>query len=74
MCQELVEIDWESLFSNKSIDENWNLFKGEVLSVVSRHVPTISVSGSLWRFAIAGPYGKFCSWSDLFTYVFYCNA
>ena len=42
MCQELVEIDWESLFSNKFIDKNWNLFKGEVLSVVSRHVPTIS--------------------------------
>ena len=42
MCQELDEIDWESLFSNNPIDENWNLFKEEVASAVSKHVPTIS--------------------------------
>ena len=42
MCQELDEIDWEILFSNNSIDENWNLFKERVLSVVSKHVPEIS--------------------------------
>ena len=38
-----------------------------------RKIPIV-IPGSLRRFAIAGPYGKFCSWSDLFTYVFYCNA
>ena len=42
ICQELDEIDWESLFSNNPIDENWNLFKEEVASAVSKHVPTIS--------------------------------
>ena len=42
MCQELDEVDWESLFSNNSIDENWNLFKEEVASVVSKYVPMIS--------------------------------
>ena len=39
MCQDLDEIDWESLFNNNSIDENWNLFKKEVAIVVSKHVP-----------------------------------
>ena len=45
------------------------------LSVFLLNIPgAIFISGSLRRFAIAGPYGKFCSWSDLFTYVFYSNA
>ena len=35
MYQELDVIDWESLFSSNSIDENWNLFKGRVAFVVS---------------------------------------
>lgn len=39
MCQGLDEIDWESLFNNNSIDENWNLFKKEVAIVVSKYVP-----------------------------------
>ena len=42
MCQELDEIDWEIFFSNNSTDENWNLFKERLLSVVSKHVPEIS--------------------------------
>ena len=41
MCEELNEIDWDMLFSNDAIYNNWNAFKDRVTSIVEKHVPTV---------------------------------
>jgi Reverse transcriptase (RNA-dependent DNA polymerase)/Endonuclease-reverse transcriptase len=39
MTEKLSEVDWKSLFENKSVDQMWSLFKDIVLSLTEQYVP-----------------------------------
>ena len=40
---EIEEIDWDTLFLEKSVDQSWQLFKDILLSLQDKYIPTVRI-------------------------------
>jgi hypothetical protein len=39
MSDELSDIDWDTLFENKNVEEMWNIFKSKLHNSMENHIP-----------------------------------
>ncbi len=45
-----LDVDWESILSQKSTEESWHIIKDRILSACSRYIPTVTINNkSAWK-------------------------
>jgi hypothetical protein len=48
MSDELSDIDWDTLFENKNVEEMWNIFKSKLHNSMENHIPKRRHDRNVW--------------------------